>query len=119
MTTLCPICLTSVYAMDRQLKMNGRSYHLPCAKCFVCQSQLSNTNVIVGKGGELLCTVHAKGGVGREGSEEISPPHAVVNNTKVDEGEKRGVDGTKDGEKGEGYETMVVEEEGETRREAR
>jgi hypothetical protein len=35
-STKCAVCTNTVYPMDKQIKLDGVTYHQPCAKCTDC-----------------------------------------------------------------------------------
>ena len=66
MTKKCPICKKSVYPNDAKLSIADGTYHKSCAKCKVCNCQLTIKNFST-SGDDLMCKTHFMEAFARSG----------------------------------------------------
>ena len=66
MTKKCPICKKSVYPNDAKLVIADGTYHKSCAKCKVCNCQLTIRNFST-SGDDLMCKTHFMEAFARSG----------------------------------------------------
>jgi hypothetical protein len=64
---ICPNCEKSVYPNDRQINLDGMTYHHTCAKCADCSCQITLSN-FTKSGATLLCKTHYFKRFSEEGS---------------------------------------------------